>query len=215
MYVSSKQACQYFNVSHSTLHRWHDAGTIPVQVLPSGHRRYQLPDQASTLNRAVINTPANPQQAQIVYCRVSSPKQKADLDRQVHLLSDQYPQHRVIKDIGSGLNFKRPGLLSLLGLAMQGGVSEVVVTSKDRLCRFAFDLISWILETHGARIVVLDQTDKSPIDEIGEDVLAIMQVFACRWNGKRRYRKTKGGQKDQSLPDTASEAAVSTDGGDE
>lgn len=106
---------------------------------------------------------------------------------------------------------------------MSGGVSEVVVASKDRLCRFAFDLVSWILHSHGAQIVVLDQTDKSPIDEIGEDVLAIMQVFACRWNGSRRYRKTKGKgkkpatdcQEDPSLSDTTSEAAIGRDGGNE
>lgn len=100
MYVSSNKACKYFNVTSTTLHRWHSAGTIQAQVLPSGHRRYKLPEATPPPPRAQETNP------KIVYCRVSSPKQKTDLDRQVQLLSHQFPEHRVITDIGSGLNKK-------------------------------------------------------------------------------------------------------------
>ena len=208
------QVRKHANISMSPtlpLQRWHEKGSIQAQVLPSGHRRYKLPDQVTLPETPQVRS----QHSKIIYCRVSSPKQKSDLERQSSLLSHQFPEHHLITDIGSGLNWKRPGLLSILGQSMSGGVSEVVVASKDRLCRFAFDLVAWILQTHGTQIVVLDQTDKSPIDEIGEDVLAIMQVFACRWNGQRRYRKTqksKANPKDPGVPDTSAEAQACEDG---
>ena len=70
-----------------------------------------------------------------VYARVSSPKQKEDLERQKQYLLSQFPNHHLISDIGSGINFKRPGLHSLLERSSRGLVKEVVVAHRDRLCR--------------------------------------------------------------------------------
>ena len=88
---------------------------------------------------------------------------------------------------------------------------SVVVASKDRLCRFAFEPIEYIFRTHGTQLVVLGEEDKSPESEFAEDVLAIMQVFTCRWNGKRRYRRKSG--QDQGLPDAGAESQVGENGG--
>jgi putative resolvase len=73
---------------------------------------------------------------------------------------DQYPGHTVVSDVGSGLNFKRKGLLSLLEQSERGLVQEIVVASKDRLCRFGFDLLAWIFERHGVKLVVLQQVSR-------------------------------------------------------
>ena len=68
---------------------------------------------------------------------------------------------------------------------------------------------------HGTQLVVLDEEDKSPEAELGEDVLAIMQVFACRWNDKRRYRnpvvRDAGGQ-DPRVPDAGPEGQAGANG---
>jgi len=100
---------------------------------------------------------------------------------------DKYPDYTLIKDIGSGLNYKRRGLLTLLDLSNKGLVEEVVVWSRDRLCRFGFELIEWLFTQNSTKLVVLDRTKKVPEQEFTEDILAILQVFACRWNSKRRY----------------------------
>jgi predicted site-specific integrase-resolvase len=70
-------------------------------------------------------------------------------------------------------------------------LGEVVVSSKDRLCRFGFELIEWQLLQNNSKIVVLDKSNKSPDQEFTKDILAILQVFACRWNGKRKYASIK------------------------
>jgi predicted site-specific integrase-resolvase len=122
---------------------------------------------------------------------VSSSKQREDLDRQEAFLRDKYPTHTVIKDIGSGLNYKRKGLLKLLRLSNKKQVGEIVVFSKDRLCRFGFELLQFQFSENDTKLMVYEQIDKSPEVEFTEDILAILQVFACRWNGKRKYRIDK------------------------
>lgn len=65
---------------------------------------------------------------------------------------------------------------------------------------------SIFFQRHGVELVVLDQEDKSPESELAEDVLAVIQVFGCRWNGKRRYgRRTDQDPKSQTTPQQGSE----------
>jgi predicted site-specific integrase-resolvase len=139
----------------------------------------------------------------VVYARVSSHKQRDDLERQTDLLKQRYPDHLVIQDIGSGINFKRKGLQTILDQCLQREIEEVVVAHKDRLCRFGFDVIKYVVEGTGGRIIVLDEEEhKSKEQELAEDLLSIIHVFNCRQMGKRRYNKKP---KDQDLSDDESE----------
>lgn len=131
--------------------------------------------------------------ARVLYARVSSAKQRNDLERQQQFLRDHLPDQHPgpcydISDVGSGLNFKRPGLLRLLGLVKAGSVREIVVASRDRLARFGFELIEWLCSECSTKLVVLDNSDCAPEDELGKDLMAIVQVYCCRWNGRSRYR---------------------------
>lgn len=100
----------------------------------------------------------------------------------------QFPTHKVITDVGSGINFKRKGLRTLLDEAQRGRIRQVVVAHRDRLCRFAFELVEWILAKGGATLLV--QNGKQDLQqEFSEDLLAIVHVFSCRFNGMRRYKR--------------------------
>jgi predicted site-specific integrase-resolvase len=103
-------------------------------------------------------------------------------------MRNRYPEYEIIEDIGSGLNFKRKGLISLLESANRGEVEEVVVAHKDRLCRFGFDLIEWIINRAGGQVVVLQQDDLSPESELTKDLLTILHVFSGRMHGLRGYK---------------------------
>ena len=195
-WVRNKQACKYFGVHPNTLRRWADNNHVNYKTTVGGQRLYLLSSDSTTSTKRT-------EKETVIYVRVSSSKQKDDLERQVSYVSSRYPNCRIIKDIGSGLNFKRKGLIKLLEQASNGLIQTVVVASKDRLCRFGYELLTWILERENVQLVVLDKVDKSPEQEFTEDILAILQVFACRWNGRRNYSVKK--QKDQITIDIPSD----------
>ena len=121
-----------------------------------------------------------------IYARVSTRKQLDDLDAQIAKLKAKYPDHVVFSDCASGLNFKRKGLLSLLQLAFAGRLQLVRVAHRDRLCRFAFDLLEHVFREHGAAIHVESCDLPATAErELAEDVLAVITVFGARLHGAR------------------------------
>lgn len=120
-----------------------------------------------------------------LYCRVSSSKQR------LVELHPGVPDSHVIEDVGSGLNWRRPGRRKVLRLARQGRLGMLVVAHRDQLSRLAFDLIEHVLELDGARVVVEHDPRASvrETDELGEDLLSIIHVFSCREYGRRAERE--------------------------
>lgn len=107
------------------------------------------------------------------------------------------------------LNFKRKGLLTLLERVLSGNVGMVIVAHKDRLCRFGFDLISWLTKRSNCEILVLNNYALSPEREMLEDVLAIIHVFSCRLYGLRKYRqKIKEDTDLQSIPEGGNQKSM-------
>ncbi len=61
-------------------------------------------------------------------------KQKDGLERQVTFLRNKYPEHTLITDVGSRINWNQKGLQSILDQCLQKSIGEVVVAHRDRLC---------------------------------------------------------------------------------
>ena len=188
-YVNAKKARELFNVSNSTLRRWDKEGIIDTIRTPSNIRRYS----SKLFQDNNVNITNVDKKQKICYCRVSSINQKNDLERQINYMQSKYHEHNIIQDIGSGINWKRKGFKTILELAMQNKLEEVVVAHRDRLCRFAFELIQWFLEQNNVKLVVLNKQFQSSEQELAEDLLSIVHVFSCREMGKRRYAKKNNG----------------------
>lgn len=193
-YVTPRRACQELGIHENTLRSWANAGKIDHIRTGSGQRRYDV--DSYLRGRGVSST--------VCYCRVSSSKQKDDLARQVLFMRERFPEAEIIEDCGSGLNFKRRGLRSLLERSMRGDKLKVVVAHRDRLCRFGFDLIRYVVEFSGGEILVLDNPKESSNKELVDDILAIVHVFSCRINGSRSYQN----KKKQGESNTSTEEAV-------
>ena len=178
-YVTSRVAASMLGVHPNSLRSWEKQGKIRVTRTPGGKRLYDIESFTGAIapNKSVC------------YCRVSSQKQRDDLERQVAYMRERFPEHDVITDISSGLNFKRKGLRSLLERILRREVKTVVVAHKDRLARFGFDLLQWLVESHGGTLVVLNDVSSSPTDELTQDLLAVLTVFSCRMHGLRKYRQ--------------------------
>ena len=142
-----------------------------------------------------MNIKPNLDRKVIGYCRVSSNKQKDDLERQVEnmklQLTAQGKPFEIISDIGSGINYKKKGLKELLKLITQNKVDKVVVLYKDRLLRFGFELVEYMASLYNCEIEIIDNTEKSEQQELVEDLVQIITVFSCKLQGKRANKARK------------------------
>ena len=178
MYVSSKDAQAFYKVSSETLRRWSIDGKLDFIITPGGHRRYKLVPQ--NVNKVKLQS--------FIYARVSSKKQEDDLNRQIKFAQNKFPKYKVISDIASGINFKRKGFKTILEQVLKGNVKEIVVTHKDRLSRFGFDLFQFICKKNGTKITILNDRDsKDESNELTDDLMAIITLFTSRYKGKRKY----------------------------
>ena len=127
----------------------------------------------------------------ICYCRVSSSKQKEDLQRQIEYMKKKYPSYEIISDIGSGLNMNREGLKKIIDYAIKGEVEILVIAYKDRLARFGYDLIERLInEYSNGEIKIENQNEeKTPMEELTTDIVSIMNVYVAKMNGLRKYKK--------------------------
>lgn len=191
----TREAVKLTGLHGNTLRRYADKGTIPSIRLPSGQRLY---DVDAFLERSKPSTV-------VCYCRVSSAKQRDDLVRQSSRMRELYPKAEIVEEVGGGLNFKRKGLLTLLERAMQGEQLTLVVAHRDRLVRFGFNLIEFVIRNSGGKVVVLDESVGSPERELTEDLLAILHHFSCRMHGSRSRKQNKEGA---HLPDKGAETSV-------
>jgi len=196
-FVRTGEATKQLGIHYLTLHKWSDEGLIETIRTPNGYRLYNInsfinkSSKNSTENavKNIVDNEASIQQ-NICYCRVSTNGQKDDLARQVEYMKEKYPNHRIIKDIGSGINFKRKGLLEIIDLAITGKLNEIVIAYKDRLCRFGYELIEYIVKKYSnGKITVLNKIENSPQEEIVKDLVQIINVFSVRINGLRKYKK--------------------------
>jgi putative resolvase len=198
-FVTVKKARKLLDITTPTLRKWSNQGKITAITAPSGMRRYNLQDIYNILGRDKVNE----NKEKILYCRVSSRKQSDDLERQVNFLRSLYPNHTVVTDIGSGLNWKRKGLQTILEQALSRNISELVVAHKDRLCRFGFELLDWLFKKCGVQLLVLESpTDQSSDTELAKDILSILHVYSCRTMGKRRYQSKKDKTETDTEPET-------------
>ena len=185
-FVVSRTASKILGLHPDTLRKLDKIHQIQTIRTPGGKRLYNV---SSYIAGNVSFKNSSPlEKIKICYCRVSSQNQKDDLQRQVEYMQEKYPTHTIIKDIGSGLNFKRKGIQTILELAHKERIAEIVVAYKDRLCRFGFELFEFILQNQSnAKIVVLNSNNISKEEEVVQDILQIITVFSARVNGLRKY----------------------------
>lgn len=184
-YITTGEARHILNVTTQTLRLWASKNQVRTIRTPSNQRRYHKQDIYNIAGRDYDHE----KKTKILYARVSSKKQMDDLQRQTDFLQSKFPYHSVVTDVGSGINWKRKGLETILDKAFKGNLQELVVAHKDRLCRFAFELLENIFRRCNVKLIVLNSEDnKSSEQELAEDLLAIVHVYACRNMGRRRYK---------------------------
>lgn len=179
-------------VTSLTLIRMQKSGElIPAHISKGGTRYYsteQLNQFLNGMKSAICDKKV------IGYCRVSTPSQKDDLQTQIenvkaYMCAKGY-QFEVIEDVGSGINYKKTGLQKLISMINSHEVSKIVILYKDRLMRFGFEMFEYFCQINGVQIEIIDNVEYSKEQELTEDLIQIITVFANRLYGGRS-KKTK------------------------
>ena len=201
-FISTAEAKTRFHVSDKTLRRWDQENQVDSVRTPGGWRKYSL----RSLNKLFgISDNSSIEKQKICYCRVSSNKQVNDLERQKDFMRERFPNHIIISDVGSGINWKRKNLVKIIHDAIDNKLEEIVIAHRDRLCRFSFDLLETIFRKCGVKVVVFDEKEHmSAENELAKDLLSIIHVFNCRQMGRRRY-KTHTSEENTNVSDEESE----------
>ena len=188
-FMSIGKFAKAVGVTTTTLRRMHESGElIPAHITKGGTRYY------STAQLKQLNDVSKEEKIVIGYCRVSTPSQKDDLETQIsniktYMYAKGY-QFEIITDIGSGINYKKKGLQELIKKINNQEISKVVILYKDRLMRFGYELIEYLCEINNIEIEIVDHTEQSKEQELTDDLIQIITVFANRLYGQRS-KKTK------------------------
>ena len=185
-----KEAAEELGVSIRTLIRWDEAGKLRTVRTVGNQRRIPI-EEISRLRR--LDKGLAGAERCVLYARVSSVRQEQDgnLSRQTERLKEAasergYQVVQVITEQASSLNERRKGMKRLLALVGQRAVEVVLIEYPDRLVRFGFEYLEEAFRWQGVRLEVLDPPKQlEPTEELVQDLLTIVTVFAGRLYGHR------------------------------
>ena len=192
-YYSIGEFANQIGKTVQTLRNWDNKGTLKPHHVTVGGTRYYSQEQ---LNHFLgLKNMESKNKKIIGYCRVSSHKQKDDLEKQIenvktYMYAKGY-QFEIISDIGSGINYNKRGLNQLIDMITNSEIDKIVVLYKDRLIRFGYELIKNLCDKYGTTIEIIDNTERTEEQELVEDLIQIITVFSCRLQGKRANKAKK------------------------
>ena len=187
--MKAKEVLKILKISRPTLTKYVKEQKIFVQELPNGFYDY---DEDSVLKVAKISTERN----SVIYARVSTPKQKKDLENQIQTITEYankngYKIDGVYSDISSGLDYDRKSFSELLNLILERKVKNVFIKDKDRLTRVSFDLWKNLFKQFNCNLIVVNETQNNETEEkeIFTDIISLLHCFAMRMFSPRRKKK--------------------------
>jgi predicted site-specific integrase-resolvase len=223
--LCAQQAAKFLGVTGKTLRRWHELGYIRATRTPGNQRVYDINSirRTKTDGGAAVDSEDDDDddagvveakrrlnakgrlkhtapRLNLIYARVSSSESVEDLKSQVQKLTQEFSGFRVFSDVGSGINFKRPGLQKLIKRCLHGNVASVVIARPDVLCGFGFDLFEFLFRSLHVKLVVheCDTADAAAVrrakPEFSRDLLALVNGFSVQQQPrtKRPYVKRTG-----------------------
>ena len=187
--MKAKEVLKILKISRPTLTKYVKEQKILVQELPNGFYDY---DEDSVLKVAKISTERN----SVIYARVSTSKQKKDLENQIQTITkyankNGYKIDGVYSDISSGLDYDRKSFSELLNLILERKVKNVFIKDKDRLTRVSFDLWKNLFKQFNCNLIVVNETQNNETEEkeIFTDIISLLHCFAMRMFSSRRKKK--------------------------
>ena len=199
--MKCKQVLKILQITRPTLSKYVKIGKVKAKLQTNGQYIYDDESVYKVLNKDLTRQ-------SVIYCRVSTQKQKSSLQTQKKYLEDFCMTKgikigNVYQDIGSGLNFDRKGFQQLVDDVINYKVAQVFVTYKDRLSRVSFNLFKNLFQNFNCEIIVLNEIDDSKMieKEIFSEIISLIHCFAMKMYSSRRKAKMKNLEEDLKLED--------------
>lgn len=190
--MKANEVLKLLRITRPTLTKYVKEGLIKVEKLPNGRYEYDSESVYSFLNKDM-------KRKTYIYARVSTLKQKPDLDNQIELLkqfcfTNGYTISGIYSDIASGISFeKRNDFFKMLDDIIDNKVERVVITYKDRLSRIGFDLFYHLFQKYNCEIVIMSEVGSEKLDrqEIFEEIVSLLHCYSMKFYSKRKIQKVK------------------------
>ena len=186
------EVLRILQITRPTLTKYVKEKKIKVTVKGNGRYDYDADSVYKMLNKDI-------ERKTYLYARVSTSKQKKDLEDQVQLLKNfcfqnGYVINGIYQDIASGISFdKRKQFFDMLDDILAGKVNKVIITYKDRLSRVGFELFVYLFRKYGCEIIVISEVGSEKLDsqEIFEDIISLLHCYSMKPYSSRKAKKIK------------------------
>lgn len=190
--MKAKEVLELLQITRPTLTKYVKEGLIEVTTLPNGRYDYSKESVYKIFNKGV-------KRKTYIYARVSTTKQKKDLENQIDMLkqfcfSNGYEVSKVYSDIASGISFeKRKDFFKMLDDIISGKVERVIISYKDRLSRVGYELFYYLFKKYNCEIIVMSEVGSKKLDseEIFEEIISLLHCYSMRLYSKRKGQKIK------------------------
>jgi len=188
--MKSAEVLKLLKVSRTTLCSYVKLGKIKVTKLGNGYYEY---NNDSVYDFLGIENP-NSERINIIYCRVSTYKQKNDLANQIFQVinycnSNNIIYNKIYQEIASGIDFDRHEFSKLIDDVINKKIDKIFITYKDRLSRLSFLTLENMFKQFGTQIIVINNKINNNIeDDLFEELISIIHLFSTKIYSTRRKK---------------------------
>ncbi len=187
--MKTHQLLKILKITRPTLTKYVKNGVIKITVLPNGRYDYDDESVYNFLNKEI-------KRETVIYARVSTNKQKRDINNQIEELKSFCFQrgwkiNKIYQDIASGISFdKRTDFFLMLDQILNHKIERVVISYKDRLSRVGFELFSNLFNKFGTQIIIMSETGSKKLDseEIFEEIVSLLHCYSMKMYSNRKKK---------------------------
>lgn len=190
--MKSAEVLKLLKITRPTLTSYVKQGKIKATKLGNGYYDY---DEESIYNFLGKPLPVV-DRVNIIYCRVSTYKQKNDLANQVlHVIdycnANNFTYNKVYQEIASGIDFDRPEFSKLINDVINRKIGTIFIAYKDRLSRLSYLTLESMFKQFGTQIIVINDAlnnNKNIEDDLFEELISIIHLFSTKIYSSRRKK---------------------------
>jgi predicted site-specific integrase-resolvase len=195
--MKAGEVLRLLRISRPTLYQYGKKGILKRRKLPNGKYDWDEESVYQILNKDV-------KRKTCIYARVSTYKQKKDMENQIEMLKSWAfnSGHRIdeiYSDVASGISFeRRKDFFKMLDKILDHKVEKVIIAYKDRLSRVGFELFDHLFRQFGTEIIVVSEIGNKKLDseEVFEEIVSLLHCYSMKLYSKRRNKTLEVGLKD-------------------